>query len=218
MEKRLAGLLDARKPQARVLEIGSGPVGIVSALPWGERYALDPLEDFYKTNAALIEFRNSDVRYLAGTGETIPFPDAHFDLVVIDNVIDHVHRADAVLREIGRVLRPDGYMYLAVNVHTPWGGFLHEILSRLRIDRGHPYTFTPASIRTFLGANGFDVLRHHVNDYYEARHQDRASSSMTDKIKGYTGLSEFVFYGVCAPRMGSSPVASAAAERVEQHV
>ena len=31
---------------ARVLEIGSGPIGIVNFLEWGECFAIDPLEDY----------------------------------------------------------------------------------------------------------------------------------------------------------------------------
>jgi SAM-dependent methyltransferase len=48
---------------------------------------------------------------------TLPFPDARFDVVVTNHVIEHVGDAAAQahhLREIRRVLRPDGMAYLAV--------------------------------------------------------------------------------------------------------
>ena len=54
LEKRLAKYEDTgRKKQGRVLEIGSGPIGIVNCLEWGQRFAIDPLEDFYKGNPHL---------------------------------------------------------------------------------------------------------------------------------------------------------------------
>lgn len=69
MEKRLASCLNEEKQKtAKVLEIGSGPIGIVSFLKWGERYTIDPLEDFYKSNPALSKLRDSAVNYCQGTG------------------------------------------------------------------------------------------------------------------------------------------------------
>jgi ubiquinone/menaquinone biosynthesis C-methylase UbiE len=198
MERRLTGLFDdAGKAASRVLEVGSGPVGIVSALSWGERHAIDPLEDFYTRNPELIEFRDPAVRHATGTGEHLPFPDRHFSLVIIDNVIDHVNAADRVLKEIHRVLDPSGIMYLAVNIHTSWGAFLHRILANLRLDPGHPYTFTRESIRKFIEQVGFTVLREDTDEYRNTRKVDRTSERITDRIKGYSGLTEFVYYAVC---------------------
>ena len=36
--------------------------------------------------------------------------------------------------------------------------FLHEILSKMRIDKGHPHTFTVNKIRQFLNGHGFGVI------------------------------------------------------------
>ncbi len=198
MEHRLEAFFDnSRRASSRILEVGSGPVGIVSALRWGQRYAIDPLEDFYRRTPELTKFRNPTVKYMSGTGEKLPFTDDHFSLVIIDNVIDHVHAATRVLHEIHRVLASGGVMYLAVNIHTSWGAFLHCILANLQIDRGHPYTFTQAGIRRFIERSGFTILSEDVDDYHKARTKDRKSRTLAHKIKGYSGLTEFLYYGVC---------------------
>jgi len=200
--ERLEELLD-RVPGSlprtgRVLEIGSGPIGIVNFLDWGERFAIDPLESFYRQQPSLVRLRNSGATYLSGSGEELPIDDESCSLVIIDNVIDHTFAPERILREISRVLEPTGRLYLSVNVHTSWGAFLHNALAMLRIDKGHPYTFTSSRLRQLLARGGFTVLLEDVGDYHEARRADRGSHRPTDRIKGYSGLSEFQHLVVCS--------------------
>lgn len=58
---------------------------------------------------------NATVRtsVVQGRGEDLPFPDGQFDLVTCQTVLIHVPDAVAVLREMGRVLRPAGTLLLA---------------------------------------------------------------------------------------------------------
>jgi len=198
MERHLQGVLpEEDRAKRKVLEVGCGPVGIVGFLSWGERHAVDPLNDFYQANEALSRFRDPKVNYQTAMGEELPFEDKSFDLVLLQNVLDHVKEADRMLREIHRVLRGDGLFYMTVNVRKPWGSTLHALLSRLLIDKGHPYSFTLQGIREFLHHQGFSIQREWHDDYLEARTIDRRSPALKDKVKGYSGLSEFVFYSVC---------------------
>ena len=199
MEKHLAGLLpEERKRTARVLEVGCGPAGIVSFMGWGERHAVDPLDDFYSSQEVFTRHRDPSVRYQKAMGEKLPFPDKAFELVILQNVLDHVQQADKLLQEIHRVLTDAGLFYMTVNVRAAWGTSFHSVLSRLLIDKGHPYSFTVASIRRFLAEQGFVVRHEFIEDHGEARRRERSSPSLRDKIKGYTGLTEFVFYSVCS--------------------
>lgn len=185
------------KDSSKVLEIGSGPIGIVSYLKWGERYTLDPLEDFYKENPKLVAVRDKAVNYLTGGGEVVPFADGSISMVIIDNMLDHVLSPDKVLNEIWRVLSKDGMLYIELNIHTAWGFILHRLLAKLKIDKGHPHSFTAGKIREHLTMHRFAVQHEFINDYYQARDRDRSSSSLKDKIKGHTGLSEFIYSAVC---------------------
>jgi SAM-dependent methyltransferase len=199
MEKRLEGFLsEEQKRSAQVLEIGCGPVGIVSYLPWGERFAVDPLEDFYRSSPTLTKHRDGAVTYLKGTGEALPFPDGKFSLVILDNVLDHVESAEGVLREVRRVLAEGGLLYFALNVRTLPGTLLHKVLAALQIDKGHPYSFTAPGIGKFLRSNGFEPIKEWLSDATEARQRDRGAPELRHKIKGYTGLYEFVYYAVCS--------------------
>ena len=185
---------------SNVLEIGSGPIGTTAYLGWGKRVALDPLAEFYGEFPSLVAVRNPDVEYVKGQGEKLPYPDGYFSLVIIDNVLDHVNNAEGVLDEIFRVLADDGVLYLELNIHTLWGCLLHILLAKLNIDKGHPYSFTDNKIRRFLNNHGFDVQADWQNEYLDAREKNRKSNSLKAKVKGYTGLSEFIYFSVCTKK------------------
>ena len=197
LAERLASVPGSHPPKSRILEIGSGPVGIVSFMEGDGRVAIDPLEHFYRTRPSLIALRSPDVTYVDGAGEHLPFDDASFSLVIIDNVIDHTAAPWKILQQIARVLEPDGRLYLSVNVHTLWGALLHKALAAVQIDKGHPYTFTSASIRRLLTHHQFAILAEHPEDYGSAARADRRSIQVTDKIKGHIGLSEFSHCLIC---------------------
>jgi len=98
--------------------------------------------------------------------------------------------------------KPGAVLYLTVNLHPGWGAFLHKIVSELRIDKGHPHTFTLSSIRTFLQRHRFNLVFEDWEDYKECRKNDLKSGSRKDKIKGISGLSEFLFSSISEKSSG----------------
>jgi SAM-dependent methyltransferase len=57
--------------------------------------------------------------------EGIPFPSESFDVVHANQVIEHVRRTDVLLREIRRVLKPQGFACISTNNLSSW----HNVLS-----------------------------------------------------------------------------------------
>jgi len=51
------------------------------------------------------------VSFVVGKGEELPLPSSSFDLVTMDDVLEHVIKPAAVLHECYRVLRPGGVLY-----------------------------------------------------------------------------------------------------------
>jgi 2-polyprenyl-3-methyl-5-hydroxy-6-metoxy-1,4-benzoquinol methylase len=57
--------------------------------------------------------RGGSPRYVAASGERLPFPDECFDAVVCNHVYEHVSDARALMNEAHRVLRDGGACYFA---------------------------------------------------------------------------------------------------------
>jgi SAM-dependent methyltransferase len=193
---RTLGLGHLTDGSARVVEVGSGPVGVVGFFPATERVAVDPLEPYYSANATLTALRPPTVEYRPGSVESLPAESKRYDLAIIENCIDHVRDVAAAVRELKRVLTGAGILYLTVNCRTPWGFVVHRALSRLRVDAGHPHTFTPRRARKLLREHGFGELQWEVESYRQARHADLVAPERRAKIKGLLGVSEFLVTAV----------------------
>src|SRR5262245_3797108 len=103
-------------PDARILEVGSGAHGLVFFFGSSRAVGCDSLASEY---TGLFPAWQRRVPTLAAEGESLPFPDATFDVVLCDNVVDHAHDPAGIAAELVRVLVPGGLLYFTVNVHHP---------------------------------------------------------------------------------------------------
>jgi ubiquinone/menaquinone biosynthesis C-methylase UbiE len=73
-----------------------------------------------KARAAAAEMKATNVEFVEGEVETLPFEAETFDVVISNGVIDLVPDKDAVFSEIHRVLRPGGRIQIAdVTIQNP---------------------------------------------------------------------------------------------------
>jgi ubiquinone/menaquinone biosynthesis C-methylase UbiE len=73
-----------------------------------------------KARAAAAEMGAANVEFVEGEAEQLPFPDASFDVVISNGVIDLIPDKDAVFAELFRVLTPGGLMQIAdVTIQNP---------------------------------------------------------------------------------------------------
>jgi SAM-dependent methyltransferase len=179
-----------------VLEIGSGPVGTISHLPWGERYAVEPLEAYFASQPELIRHRNPEVRYLEGSGERLPFEAGFFSLVICENVLDHTRSPAQVLAEARRVLAPRGFLFLSVNIHTGWGRLVRRAMEAFRIDKGHPHSYSRYTLRRLLEAGGYEVLHEEWEGPVAVWWRDLRSGGPKGLLKAGAGISEMAYRSV----------------------
>lgn len=77
---------------------------------------IDPSEASLATARQHAQQSRLDVTYQAGVGEHLPFSDASFDIVVCCDVLEHVHSIEQVIKEVARVLTPEGiFFYDTIN-------------------------------------------------------------------------------------------------------
>jgi len=113
----------------RVLDVGTGPgfFAMALSLVGHDVTAVDVTEQMLahaRENAAAY---GAEVKFVLHRGETLPFDDASFDLIVNRNVIWNLEFPEEALREWKRVLRPDGRM---VYFDANWYLYLYDEVLR----------------------------------------------------------------------------------------
>jgi ubiquinone/menaquinone biosynthesis C-methylase UbiE len=99
---------------ARVLDIGCGDAGVIVAFAETGAQISGIELDRKSLTRAKVRAEEHGVRagLLAGVAEHLPFEDGTFDLVILDNVLEHVVHRERTLDQIRRVLRPGGLLYM----------------------------------------------------------------------------------------------------------
>jgi len=167
-----------------VLEIGSGMCGILTFLnECRDRYAIDPLESAFAEMASVTTLRDKAVKYFTAVGEDIPFDAEKFDLVILDNVLDHCENPEKVIREINRVLKPGGIIYFRQNTYNYYGKFARSLMEVFLIDKGHPFTFTKTNLKQLFKKAGFNLISTKRTGYLSTWLWEITSNSLKDKIK-----------------------------------
>lgn len=102
-----------------VVDVGAGPVQFAEAFSRaGARYAGLDLD--VHTLA-----RTPVAAGIVAQGERLPLADASVDVAISSNVMEHVARPGVVGRELLRVVRPGGLVFISYTAwSSPWGG--HE--------------------------------------------------------------------------------------------
>ncbi|MDR1064503.1 MAG: class I SAM-dependent methyltransferase [Azoarcus sp.] len=110
----------------KILEIGCS-VGF-NCLGLAERYpqalitGIEPDGEACVVASSMADyFGLKNVRFIQGIGESLPFPDESYDLIVCHTVIEHVNDVETCIKEMARILRAGGVAHIeAPNYIWPW--------------------------------------------------------------------------------------------------
>jgi arsenite methyltransferase len=113
-------------PGERVLDVGAGAGtdSLLAAQMVGEQGHVTGIdmtpEMLAKARAAAAAMGAANVEFVEADAERLPFPDASFDVVISNGVIDLIPDKDAVFAELHRVLIPGGRLQIAdVTIQHP---------------------------------------------------------------------------------------------------
>lgn len=107
-----------------------------------------------------------------GTLDTAPYPDGHFDLITMWDVVEHVPDPQALLERAHALLAPGGLLVIetqdidsrfARTLGPRWHHYKHA---------EHIYHFTPPTVTALLERSGFrvDTLTHRYGGKYVSMH------------------------------------------------
>lgn len=160
--RRVRDLLETFQPitaESRVVEVGSGAHGLIFYFGAKGGVGVDPLA---------VDYNNLFPRWqhcaptVAAVGESLPFANHSFDVVLCDNVVDHAESPARIVRELVRILAPGGLLYFTVNIHHRLYAVAAGVHSSWRA-LGVPYEVGPfADHTTHLTLAGASLLFHNL--------------------------------------------------------
>jgi len=153
-----------------LLDVGVGPMG--TGLLWlfpgcRRRVGVDslgllPVATGNPHADGLVRRIRSESRYVIGKSEALSFPDASFDVVVCNNVLDHVEHVPRSVAELCRVVRRGGVLGLSVDTNSYLGYWLRRIdrwrRPHLNAYRLHPTDLIIGQIERALTGRGFRIV------------------------------------------------------------
>lgn len=134
---------------ANILEIGAGTGGNLAMLREFGYVSASELNDFARTCA----IKKSGINVVhARLPDELPFPQRHFDLVCLFDVLEHVGEDTAAIRAIKTLPAPNGYLVLTVPAH-PWLWSAHDE------ELHHFRRYTKRQIAELAKRSGFTIVR-----------------------------------------------------------
>jgi SAM-dependent methyltransferase len=144
-----------------VLEVGCGDASFTTELAnhFSHVTAIDISSGQIAENAARlpgIVFRQHDV------AETFPFPDASFDVIWCSEVLEHLFEPAFALREMHRLLKPNGRLLVTVPYH---GRFKNVLIALFNWDEHfvpsspHIRFYTNRSLARIVRTAGFQAIK-----------------------------------------------------------
>lgn len=200
--RRLLSQLPHKRPGGRILDIGCGSGGYLAFLAdlgWAcEGIEQGPNSRRYAQQELGLTV-HSDLRQLRD------FPDRCFDVVTMWHVIEHLSDPAATLREIGRILKPDGLLLLRTPNVRSWESWLFGGNWYGLDPPRHLCLFSPVTMERLLRQCGFSVALmrqdYHVVDCSRSllyALQDRTGESVYRAAQRLVPATELLLT-LCAP-------------------
>jgi SAM-dependent methyltransferase len=141
--------------EGRFLDIGCGGGSYLYRLrQWGwEVHGVEP------SRAGVAQARSLGLEVHHGQVRDAQFPDRFFDVIRLHHVLEHLTEPHETFREIARILKPDGLVYITVpNTFSLTFWLFGANWYALDVPR-HVISYCPKTLKFLCRAAGFEVVR-----------------------------------------------------------
>lgn len=141
--------------EGRFLDVGCGGGSHLDRLrQWGwETYGVEP------SAAGAAQARRLGLSVFQGVLEDARFQSGFFDAIRLNHVLEHLVDPVATFRELHRILKPDGRVYVtAPNTRSLTFWLLREDWYGLDAPR-HVISYRPETLRALCDASGFEIVK-----------------------------------------------------------
>lgn len=174
--------------QATVLDVGTGPARIPILLcqrrPQWTVTGIDLSQTMLKLGASHVAKAElgDRIRLDYADAKQLPYPDGHFDLVISNSIIHHLPDPLPGLREVRRVLKPQGGLFLRDLVRPVDAASVERLVAQLGADYDPHQTqlfrdslcaaFTLSEIAEMLEKSGFPGISPYLSSerHWTAQH------------------------------------------------
>ncbi len=137
---------NAHYMEGTMLDFGCGRKPYVSLFNVKEHIGVDIENPEYKNDQCIDKIYD---------GTTIPFENNHFDSIFCSEVLTHVFEAEAIARELNRVLKPGGHFLLTV-----------PFIWKENQQPNDSARYTSFGIKYLLQKNGFEIISQQKSGHY----------------------------------------------------
>ena len=178
-----------RKSDLKALDVGCGDGGMTQKLFRGTNYKLYGIDIFPPTKFTRMEFTKADFEH-----GKFNYPDNIFDLVVSNQVIEHLLNKDDMLSEVYRVLKPGGLFILSTENISSFDNILSILFGQEPISQHTSKYFVTSS---FLSSHFMQKLdsregnlygHKNVCSYYGLKRLVNLAGFKNISIKGYGSI------------------------------
>jgi 2-polyprenyl-3-methyl-5-hydroxy-6-metoxy-1,4-benzoquinol methylase len=140
----------------RLLDLGCSVGTFLTGMQHLDNWELFGVE--INPDVAQIARQRYTLNVFTGTLEEAAYPDDHFDVVTMWDVLEHLHDPVGTLQEINRILKPGGIVVIRVpNLASLDARLFGNAWAGLDAPR-HLYVFTPKTLAVALEKAGFSVV------------------------------------------------------------